>query len=102
MSITVGEPDDFVFDRRTIAGTKTGDRPGIDGGFVSVGPDNRVTGGRSSRDMTCNLAVLNRPGHRRKGFRRDVTPLWFELRKVDRAAVETRRSSGLEAIKRES
>jgi hypothetical protein len=79
MTIAVSEPDDLVFNRRTIARTVASDSPGIDGGPASVGSDYRMSLGCSPGNMTCNLAVFYPPSHGRENFRRDVAPLWFKF-----------------------
>src|SRR6202453_5454642 len=89
MTIAVSELDDFVFNRRAIAGTVACDSPGIDGGPVSAGSDYRMTLGCSTGNMTCNLAVLHPLSHDREDLRRDVAPLWLQLRTVDTIAADT-------------
>src|ERR1700677_338391 len=102
MTTAVSKPDNFVFNRRTVPGTVTGDGPGIDRGPVSVGSDYRMTLACSPGNMTCNLAVLYPPSHDRENFRRDIAPLWLKLRTVDCMAVETRRSPGFQSAERKS
>src|ERR1700677_1635549 len=102
MTLAASELDDFVFKRRAIAGTVACDSPGIDGGPVSAGSDYRMTLGCSTGNMTCNLAVLYPLSHDREDLRRDVAPLWLQLRTVDSVPVETRRGPGFQSAERKS
>ncbi len=51
--------------------------------------------GYGSGDVAGNLLGRDRPGQRRKGFRRIVARLLFEHRVIDRILVEPRRRASL-------
>src|SRR5882724_1294621 len=95
----VRELDDLVFDRRTIARADRLDLSAVHRRTVHIFADDAMCLFRRERDEAGHLCVVmgDALGAEAKGRGIGVARLHGELRPVDGASVETRRSAGLQA-----
>src|SRR2546421_4357467 len=98
MTIPLTETDDLVFDGRTIPRATARNLPRIQRRTVNIAPDDLVRGGDRARNPAFDLAIDDRVGQHRKGFRRLVARLHLNRAPVDGAAVQAGRCSGLQPI----
>ena len=61
MAVAVGEADDLVLDRRTIARAAAGDRAGIDGGAMRIRPHDAMGLGGGAGDVAGKLTARRSP-----------------------------------------
>lgn len=97
MPILVGEPHDFVFDRRTVAWAPGADLTRVHRGSVEVGSDQFVRAFVGVSDMTGELFDVQSTGEERERLRWVVSRLQLGLGIVDRRAVQPWRRAGLES-----
>ncbi len=95
----VGELDDLVFDRRAVARTDGMDLPAVHGRAMNVFADDALSLRRSPGDVAGHLRIVmsDAAGAETEGRGIGIAGLHFEAGPVDGAAVEARRSAGLEA-----
>src|SRR5450432_1051005 len=96
MAVPFAEPDDLVFDRRTIAGPSALDLPGIHGRSMHIGPDDRVGGLGRARNAALDLRILDPRRQGREWLRRLIARLHFNTAPIDGAPIQPRWRTGLE------
>ena len=101
MALAIGEAEDLVLDRWTIARPSARDRAGIDGGAMRIRPHDAVGLLRRAGDVARKLRRGDRCGQRGEEFGLGIAVLNLETLPVDGRAVEPRRGPGLEPRKGE-
>src|SRR6266481_7197981 len=102
MSVAVAEADDLVLDRGAIARSDALDLPGIHRRAMHIGPDHLMGCGGGPGDAALDLRGRDLFRHHRKRLRWIAAGLHFHRRPVDRRAIESRRSAGLQPAQREA
>ena len=98
----LGEPHDFIFDRRTVTGARRLDLPAVHRRAMEIGPNQGMGVFIGFRQPAGDLWLSD--GIRQKGKRlgQGVSRLLRAARKIDRASIQAARSARFEALQLES
>src|SRR5512142_2131508 len=100
--LLLGEPDDLVFDRRTVARARRFDLTRIHRRAMQIGADQVVRFGARVRQMAKYLREREPIGDDREWTRRFIAGRLLDPREVDGCLCDARRRSGLQTAEAEA
>ena len=102
MALFVGEANDLIFDRRTVARAGRFDLPRIHRRAMEIRSDQLVCERARVREMTKHLRLFESIGEDRERPWPIIAGGFLHFAEVDRVAIDTRRSAGLQTAEFET